>query len=339
MRRAIVVAGWLAACLAMLLPRAVAGEAADQAKPESAVWGMLPAMPWDATTVEASTYAQLLNGPVDLARKGTPGEKRVYEIRRVNLNLDRQGRIVNRSVSEGRVARTLVEEVEPGTWSERFEWARFGQGMGMTPDVYPTAAEVEAARGLAYDYDPRTFDFVNAPVDFASLGDPMIGYQMKVLAMDLHCWDAMVRGLHGDAGATVGIGDGVHSGAEKAPFRITGIEGPEDFGGYLLGESRVRLAGLTRCEGEPCALIWYSAEGNEMTHDIETPGIELHMKGGEYFHALVAVSLLDGHIVAGELSGPVVMRMQMGIGGQEPAELPIAAVVQTISIREIRASR
>jgi len=100
----------------------------------------------------------------------------------------------------------------------------------------------------------------------------------------------------------------------------------------------VMLAGLTRCQGEPCALLWFSAEGNHVAQDVETPGIELHMKGGEYFRALVAVSLVDGHIVAGELSGPVVMRMKMGLGGQEPSELPVAAVVQTVSVQEVRPS-
>jgi hypothetical protein len=338
MRRVMMLAVWLGACLAMVLPRAMGAEAPAQEKPESAVWGELAAMPWEAESVTASDYAELLNRPVDLARRGKPGEKRVYEIRRVNLNLDREGRILNRAVSEGRVVRTLVEEVEPGRWSERFEWERFGQGMGMMPEQYPTAAEVEAARGMAYDYDPRTFDFVNAPMDFASLGNPMTGYMMKVLAMDLHGWDAMVYGLRADVGPKVHIGEGTHWEAEKAPFRIAGVGGPEDFGGYLLGESRIMLAGLTRWQGEPCALVWFAAEGNDVTQDIETPEIELHMKGGEYFRALVAVSLVDGHIVAGELSGPVITRMRMGFGGQEPSELPLAAGVGTVSIREVRPS-
>jgi hypothetical protein len=84
-----------------------------------------------------------------------------------------------------------------------------------------------------------------------------------------------------------------------------------------------------------CALIWYSAEGNSVKQEMNSPQLTLKMDGTEYFRAEIAVSLLDGHIVAGEVWGPVLSMMEVGQGGQTPKELPTTGVMQQVSLWEV----
>jgi len=302
---------------------------------ESAVWGKWPLLPWDGKQVMAKDWAELLNRSPDLSRRGKPGERRRYEMRRINLNLDRKGQALGRMVAEGRVARTLLREVESGLWAERIEWERFAVASSQGPAEYPTPQELASARGIAYEFSPRDFNYINPPGDFARLGDEMTGYFMKVMAMDLSGWDAMVLGIRNKVGPEGGIGSAWREPRWQEGREIGRAVGEGAAGRYQLGEMRVEIAGITRWRGEPCTLIWCSAEGNEVKQDFGNAQFAVRMHGTEYFRAMLAVSLLDGHLVAGELWGPVQCLMELGFGGQPPQEQPIAAVLQQVSIWEV----
>lgn len=319
----------LAACAA------AAGDESGAAPPvESVVWGDAVAMPWDDQRVDGSAEERLLNTAFDLTRRAEPGEVRVYETRRVNITCGPKGEILNRTVSEARVRRTAVEETGPGIWRQRIEWERFAWGMGVGPDQHPEAAEMPGARGIAYDFTPGDFDHVDIPAEFERVGDPMIGYQMKVLAMDVHTWDGLIDTVREKLGPSVNIGASTRSGF-GASATISEVGGAGEVGEYRFGENALTLAGVTRCQGEPCALIWYAADGNGVSQKMSSPAVALEMEGTEYFRALITVSLRDGHLVAGELWGPVVTEMKLGFGGQPPELQPISAIVGSVSIWEV----
>jgi hypothetical protein len=107
-------------------------------------------------------------------------------------------------------------------------------------------------------------------------------------------------------------------------------------GRYQLGEATTTVAGITRCLGVPCALIWNSAEGNSVEQKTSSPQFTMHMDGTEYFRAELAVSLLDGHIVAAEVWGPVISVIELGLSKQQAKELPNAGVLQQVSLWEVR---
>ncbi|NIM51469.1 MAG: hypothetical protein GTN78_04345 [Gemmatimonadales bacterium] len=300
----------------------------------SAVWGPWPELPWDDREVERGSWVDLLNKPFDLTRRGAAGEARRYLIRRTNLNLDRLGRVIGRLVVEGRLIRTLLNEVAPGRWAEEFEWEAFALGQSQQADAYPTTADVEAARGIRYEFVPGEFDHINIPADFARLGTGMEGTLMKILAMDASAFDAIVIGLRDQIGDSAVIGSVAYSTPWSQAATISQTGGTGAAGSYQLGEMRTVPAGVTRWHGEPCAIIWFSAEGNTVIADIETDLLSVHTEGTEYFRGELALSLVDGRIVAGDIWGPLPSRIEVGIGGNPPAEQPIAAVLQQISMRE-----
>jgi hypothetical protein len=159
------------------------------------VWPGAPVLPWSGGATAASDWTRLLDGKLDLTRKGRAGEQRRYRIRRQHLILDRHGRVLTRTVAEGTVRRILLREDSPGLWTERLEWERYAFGQSQGPTDLPTLQEQDKARGISYDFSPRKFDYLNPPGDFARIPDPIVGYFLKVLGMDVTGFDAMLLSL------------------------------------------------------------------------------------------------------------------------------------------------
>jgi hypothetical protein len=332
---------WTLALLLTTVAASAPGQkepAAPQAQEgESKIWGRWPLVPWDAQPVKDPAWAKVLNEPIDLTRKGKAGDKRFYEIKRINLTVDREGRVLNRMVAEGRISRTLLREAEPAVWVERCVWERFAAAQGMKPDDYPVPQDLLGDKTIAFEFSPRTFDYINPPGDFDSVGPEVFGYMLKVLTMDAAGWDSVLLTLRDEFGGKVRIGD-TQRNTEFEPWDISRIGGEGSVGQYHIGEMQVSVVGLTRFHGEPCVLIWISMEGNRVIQKMDTPQVTLDMKSTEYFRGEIAASLLDGHLVAVEVWGPLPCVMEMGFGGRPATEQPIGAIIQQISMWEIPAT-
>ena len=331
----------LGTCLALLLLAGLCAAAAGDGEPAapelpadgSKIWGKWPLLPWDDQPVAASAWADALNQPLDVARKGQPGDEHRYQIERINLTVDRQGKVVTRMVVEGLLSRTILREVRPGIWEERCQWERFAAGQGMGPSDYPSPQERPGARGISYEFSPLAFDYVNPPADFARVGDEMNGYLLKVLTMDAMSCDAILHAIRDEHGGKIRIGDTWRHAAFE-PWDITRVGAEGLAGRYQAGEMQVSVVGVTRFRGEPCVLVWFSMEGTEVSQKFDTPHFAMNMQSTEYFRGEMAVSLLDGRVVGLELWGALPCVMEMGFGGQPPAEQPIGAIIQQLSMWE-----
>jgi len=334
----------LSICVVVLLLAAMGAAGADEGESaapqaptdQSEIWGWWPVVPWDDRPVAGSQWADVLNQPLDLTRKGETGDQHRYQIKRINLTVDREGKVVSRIVAEAQLLRTLVREAEPGVWVESCEWERFATAMGMGPNDYPVAQELPNAQGISFEFSPRTFDYVNPPADFARVGDEAAGYLLKVLTMDAMGWDAILLSLRDEAAGKVHIGETWRH-TEWEPWDITSITGEGSVGRYHAGEMQTSIAGLTRLQGEPCVLIWFSMEGNEVTQQMDTPQFAMNMRSTEYFRGEITASLVDGRVVAMEIWGPLPCVMEMGFGGEPPTEQPIGAIIQQLSMWEVPA--
>lgn len=323
----------------MLLAAAPIAGQQEGAKPspaqgESKIWGRWPQIPWDKQPVAASAWTKVLNEPLDLHRKGKAGDKMLYQIKRINLSVDREGRILNRMVAEGRLSRTLVREAEPGIWVERCAWEQYAAAQGMGPSVYPVPQELLGDKKISFEFSPRTFDYINPSADFESLNNETFGYLLKVLTMDAMGWDAVLLSIREEFGGKVRIGDTLRQ-VDWQPWDISRVGGEGSVGQYQVGEMQLSVIGLTRFLGEPCVLIWVSMEGNRVTQKMDTPQVALNMKSTEYFRGEVAASLLDGRLVGMELWGPLPCVLEMGFGGQPVKEQPIGAIIQQVSMWQI----
>jgi len=323
---------------AIAAPAAGQDEKAAPRSPEgeSKIWGWWPLVPWDDQPVKASAWAKVLNEPIDLTRKGKAGDNLNYQIKRINLTVDREGKILNRMTAEGQLSRALVREADPGIWIERCVWEKFAAAQGTGPNGYPVPQEQLRGKTISFEFNPRTFDYINPPAEFDGLGNEVFGYLLKVLTMDAMGWDAVLLGLRDEFGGKVRIGD-ITRQVDWQPWDISRVGGEGTVGQYLVGEMQVSVIGLTRFQGEPCVLIWVSMEGNRVTQKMDTPQLALNMKSTEYFRGEIAASLLDGRLVGMELWGPLPCVMEMGFGGQPPKEQPIGAIIQQVSMWEMPA--
>src|SRR5690242_12893301 len=62
----------------------------------ASVWTETPILPWNGSSSVASRWSKMLEGKLDLTRRGRSGEQHRYLIRRQNLSVDRYGRILTR---------------------------------------------------------------------------------------------------------------------------------------------------------------------------------------------------------------------------------------------------
>jgi len=303
---------------------------------ESKIWGWWPLVPWDGQSVKDPAWAKVLEEPIDLARKGKAGDKLRYRIKRVNLSVDREGRILSRMTAEGELSRLLLREAEPGIWVEKCTWEKFAAAQGTGPNDYPVPQDLLGDKRISFEFSPRTFDYINPPGDFEILDNEVFGYLLKVLTMDAAGWDAVLLSLRDEFSGKVRIGD-ISRQVDWEPLDIFRVGGEGTVGQYHVGEMQVSVIGLTRFQGEPCVLIWVSMEGNRVTQKMDTPQIAMNMRSTEYFRGEIAASLLDGRLVGMELWGALPCVMEMGFGGQPPKEQPIGAIIQQVSMWEVPA--
>jgi hypothetical protein len=319
----------------MLGPRA--GAASAGALPEGQLWAERPRLPWDEEAVTKGQWAKCLDAKLDLSRRGKVGETRRYRIHRENMMYDPIGRPASRMVADGTIERVLLRETEPGRWTERFTWTQFAAGQGQGPTEAPVPQEVAGAAQLSYEFSPKTFGYVNIPADFSGIQDPVAAYLIKVVAMDLSGFDALANTLRTAPDEPVQIGMTKVEPRWQQGIDITQATSKDTAGRYRLGEMTVSVMGITRRNGEPCALIWFGAEGNDVSHDFSAGPMAMSFHGTEHFWGEMAVSLEDGHIVGGELRGPLPWVMKMGMNGEEPKQMPVAGVIQQVSLWEIPA--
>lgn len=325
------------AALVEAAPSAAAQEPRSTAE-RSDTLGRAP-LPWDDLSVAAQEELTVLDRRIDLARRGVPGEEKTYVIRRVNVNLDRTGQPLSRVVVEGTVRATLLREVDRDRWEKRFVWERYAMGQSAGEAGPLTLRDVPEARGIDYTVRPAGLDAVDPAGDFGRLGEGLEAVMMKVLAIDVHAWDSLVRGLRADVGDTVVIGATGRLADAPEAVDLIGPDGSESMGNFRFGESRLAVAGLTRWGGEPCVMIWFSMEGNRVTQNLDGPPVSLEMEGTEYFSGILTLSLRDGRFLAGRLWGLVPSRISVGLPGQELAEQPIYAVHQEVEMHEVAARR
>jgi hypothetical protein len=330
---------WCAVSLVMVLAVCGAGWSAapEGAGTQDQLWTVRPVLPWDQQTVAEGDLAKVLNAPLDLSRRGKAGETRRYRIHRENVMYDPIGHPANRMVADGTIERVLLREAEPGLWTERITWTQFAAAYTQTPDQAPVPKEVPGAAGLSYEFSPETFDYVNIPADFGGIQDPMSAYLIKVMAMDFSGFDALANTLRIAPGGQVQVGTTEVEPRWQQTTEITQPAGKDRAGRYRLGEMTVSVMGITRRSGEPCALIWFGAEGNDVSHDLSAGPMTMSFHGTEHFWGELAVSLNDGRVVAGELRGPLPWVMKMGMNGEEPEQVPVAGVIQQVSLWEVPA--
>jgi hypothetical protein len=284
--------------------------------------------------VKGADWSGLLDRKLDLARKGKVGETRWYEFRRENVMYDRTGKPANRMVTQGRIMRTLQREEQPGMWRERVEWRSFSVAQTQGPTQALALQDVPGAVGVGFDFFPTQFDYINIPADFSRTGNELTGYLMKVASMDVAGFDAIKMAVRERFGGAVQIGQTERTPRWQQSMQIGKATKEGEAGRYQLGELVVSAAGITRRNGEPCLLLWFSADGNEVTQNVSNEQMSMRMRGTEYFRGEMAVSLLDGRVVAGELFGPLPWVMEMGFGGQPSTEQPTSGVIQQVSLWE-----
>jgi len=312
------------------------GGQADGGKPAAPApfrWPLEVVRPWDEAAVRPSAWSDALNAACDLRLRGRAGQEHLYRIWRQNVAYDQYGRPFSATVSSAECRHTLLRETGPGRWVQKIAWESFAYGESSSPGGEPKARAFEKARGIAYEYDPATFDPLNPPGDFGRLGEPLAAYALKVLGMDTAMFDSLPLAFVRPSGDGVGIGVSAGSAGPASTAAIGKGGTGEVSGSYGLAGSTVSVAGLTRCLGQPCALILYSSEGNSIKQDMGSGPGAMRMEGTEYFRGSMAVSLLDGHVVAGELSGFI--PMVMAVPGQAPTASPVLGVLQQVSLREV----
>jgi len=314
--------GRVAALAILVSASSAAGQEAPPAEPSDI-------RPWDGTPVVAP--APDPDDSLDLRPDRVPGPRRLRLVRRNDIVVD-DGRIDSRLRAEVVLSRSPAEGAGARPREEIVEWDayRFGFAQGGTPlepAAFPRASEI------AFRWVPGETDLLASPVDVSGLVDGVAGVFLQAMLLDATTWDALLDELVDRVGSRVAIGTIVRIPAWDAGRPLPGPSGTPS-GDYRMGPTRIEVAGITRVGGEPCALLWFSTEGSEVTQSFELGTVSIAMAGGEWFRGTMAVSLVDGRVVRGELWGPVVQRVETRLGDGGPTERS-STTIQSVALWEI----
>lgn len=284
--------------------------------------------PWDRVVVESPSLN--LDDSLDLRPAGVPRTRRLRLVRR-NETLVEAGRSDSRIVAEATFRRVPVKENGvPGEELVEWESYRFGMAQGgapLEPVAFPGAQEI------AFRFLPDETDLMASPVDVSAAAPGIPGLILQAMVLDAMTWDYLLADLVNEVGERVAIGTASTLPGWDEPRPLPGPDG-KPAGTYRLGPTRIEVAGLTRVRGEPCVLLWFRVDEGEVAQSFEIAPVSIATEGREWFQGTFAVSLVDGRVVAGELWGAVVQRVETTLVGGAPSSRP-NTTLQSIAMWEI----
>lgn len=278
---------------------------------------LLFSLPDEART-QAKENPQIPSIPdrVPLKLRYRVGDQLYYRLTRLNNNF----RVDGTKAGEQRVVayftRVRLPDDGQGRVQERFTWKsfQFGQSMTAAPAKLSVFKEAENF-SLVYSVNE---ELAIEKFDFSSLPRTMDGFMFMILSWDAVTFDGLVRPT-----PTLLIPDEAVIGAE-----FVDKSGPRDFrfsfpplvtdSKYSFsGKGWVKLAGLSRVGGIPCALMQAGQSENRVEMNLHFKPLEIKSRGFEHFWAQTYLSLEDGRVVRGELVGPVIMAQDIQAAGAE----------------------
>lgn len=272
----------------------------------------------------AGTGAQVKKDPemaaipdkVPLKLRYRVGDQLFYRLTRLNNNF----RIDGTKAGEQRVVayftRVRLPDDDQGRVQERFTWKsfQFGQSMTAAPAKLTVFKEAENF-SLVYSVNE---ELAIEKFDFSSLPRTMDGFMFMILSWDAVTFDGLVRPT-----PALVIPDEAPLGAEfedktgPRDFRFSFPPLATDSKYSFSGKGWVKLVGLSRVKGVPCALMQAGQMENRVEMDLHFKPLDIKTRGFEHFWAQTYLSLEDGRIVRGELVGPVMMAQDVQTAGRE----------------------
>ncbi len=244
------------------------------------------------------------------------GDRLFYRLTRLNNNF----RIDGTKAGEQRVVayftRVRLPDDGQGRVQERFTWKSFQFGQSLTAAPAKLMA-FKAAENFSLVYSVNE-ELAIEKFDFSSLPRTMDGFMFMILSWDAVTFDGLVRPT-----PALAIPDEAPIGAEfedktgPRDFRFSFPPLVTDSKYSFSGKGWVKLVGLSRVRGIPCALMQAGQMENRVEMNLHFKPLEIMMRGFEHFWAQTYLSLEDGRIVRGELVGPVAMTQDIQTAGRE----------------------
>jgi len=247
------------------------------------------------------------------------GDQLFYRLTRLNNSF----RIDGTKSGEQRVVayftRVRLPDDSQGRVQERFTWKsfQFGQSLTAAPARLMTFKEAENF-SLVYSVNE---ELAIEKFDFSSLPRTMNGFMFMILSWDAVTFDGLVRptpALLIPDEAPIGVEFEDKTGPRDFRFSFPPLATDSKYS--FSGKVWVKLVGLSRVKGVPCALIQAGQMENRVEMNLHFKPLEITVRGFEHFWAQTYLSLEDGRIVRGELVGPVIMAQDVQTAGREKPE-------------------
>lgn len=246
------------------------------------------------------------------------GETLGYRLKRLNNNFRIDGTKSGEMKVVTYFTRTRLPDDALGRVQERFVWKRFEFGQSLTAEP-AKLTEFKEAENFTLDFSVNE-DMAIKKFDFSSLPRTMDGFMFMILTWDAVTFDGLTRptpGLRIPDEAPLGAQFEDRTDPRDFVFSFPPIVTESKYS--FSGKSWVKLVGVSRVKGVPCALLQAGQMENRVVMNMHLKPLELQNRGFEHFWAQTYLSLEDGRIVRGELVGPVAITLDLrGPGQSEP---------------------
>ena len=272
-----------------------------------------------------------LEKPLPLSFRYKVGETLYYRLVRQNNQFKLDGTKAGEFRAVAYFTRTRIEDDNQGRVREKFTWKSFASGMSLNPSQPLKLAYFKEGEDFSLILSVQDEDAI-FKLDFSQLPRTMDGLWFMIMSWDAITFDGPARPskyfLFPDK-APVGAEIKETRGAYDFPFEFPPLL--TDCKYSFSGKSSAKILGVSLIKNIPCAIIEFSQSENVVSMNLRLKPVELKSHGFEHFWGKTYLSLQDGRIVRGELSGPVVLVQDfLGPGKSQPerSELFIFGIVE-----------
>lgn len=247
------------------------------------------------------------------------GDQLFYRLTRLNNNFKIDGTKTGEMRVVAYFTRVRLPDDGQGRVQERFTWKSFQFGQSVTA-APARLTELKEAENFSLVYSVNE-EMAIEKFDFSSLPRTMAGFMFMILSWDAVTFDGLVRptpALLIPDEAPIGAEFEDRTGPRDFRFSFPPLVTDSEYS--FSGKGWVKLVGLSRVNGVPCALMQAGQLENRVEMNLHLKPLELKTGGFEHFWAQTHLSLEDGRIVRGELVGPVVMAQDVQMAGREKPE-------------------
>lgn len=260
----------------------------------SILWGY-----FSTSWAQKDELIEILKKPFELTPAYRVGDKDLFHIRTVYLDMNDSGMVAQTRIVDGYYSREIAKIAQNKRY-DRFVWKMVKIGQREGKGEISEYAALPYAANFQYEFSyAEIFPGSSFPIDFSSIPKTMEAWCFVVNAIDAHTFDIIIEPAK-NKGIMKYVGDSAVMAADNIPIPIDFpplftesrfINGPVDF----------IFKGITLYKDHACAIIAFRSDESRVHMNVNMMDMKLPTDGISYYWGEIFFSLDSRRILWGQI--------------------------------------